>query len=115
MDEADQSGRTPETDQRRIEFLLKLNSDRVNGLEGALERNWIAHLISDRVTYFQYSLLSHYYPLQKASTRVQPCKRIVASWRVRNAIYREDDRDDSDQREDRATIPAALLWQRLFY
>ena len=66
VDEADQSGLTPETDQRRIEFLLKLNSDRVNGLEGALERNWIAHLISDRVTYFQYSLLSHYYPPPKS-------------------------------------------------
>jgi len=45
VDEADQSGLTPETDPRRIEFLLRLNSDRVNGLEGALERNWIAHLI----------------------------------------------------------------------
>jgi hypothetical protein len=35
----------PETDDHRNEFLLKLNSDRVSGLEGALERNWIAHLI----------------------------------------------------------------------
>jgi hypothetical protein len=30
---------------RKCEFLLKLNSDRVNELEGALERNWMAHLI----------------------------------------------------------------------
>lgn len=36
---------TPENDDHRNEFLLKLNSDRVSGLEGALERNWIAHLI----------------------------------------------------------------------
>jgi hypothetical protein len=29
----------------RTEYLLKLTSDRVNGLENALEKNWIAHLI----------------------------------------------------------------------
>jgi hypothetical protein len=34
-----------QTDDRKIEFLLKVNSDRVIGLESALERNWIAHLI----------------------------------------------------------------------
>jgi hypothetical protein len=35
----------PERDDKRTEFLLKLTSDRVSGLEGALEKNWIAHLI----------------------------------------------------------------------
>ena len=36
---------SPVMDERRIEFLLKVNSDRVNGLEASLEKNWIAHLI----------------------------------------------------------------------
>jgi hypothetical protein len=36
---------SPEADDHRNEFLLKLNSDRLSGLESALERNWIAHLI----------------------------------------------------------------------
>jgi hypothetical protein len=36
---------TPVPDDRKLEYLLKLNSDQVNGLEGALERNWIAHLV----------------------------------------------------------------------
>jgi hypothetical protein len=37
--------RTPEVADRRTEFLLKLSSDRLAGLESALEKNWIAHLI----------------------------------------------------------------------
>jgi hypothetical protein len=35
----------PENDNHANEFLLKLNSDRMSGLESALERNWIAHLL----------------------------------------------------------------------
>jgi hypothetical protein len=35
----------PESDNHTNEFLLKLNSDRMSGLESALERNWIAHLL----------------------------------------------------------------------
>jgi hypothetical protein len=35
----------PERDDKRTEYLLKLTSDRVNRLENALEKNWIAHLI----------------------------------------------------------------------
>lgn len=35
----------PENDNHTNEFLLKLNSDRMSGLESALERNWIAHLL----------------------------------------------------------------------
>jgi hypothetical protein len=42
---ADESRPTPERDNGRTEYLLKLTSDRVNGLENALEKNWIAHLI----------------------------------------------------------------------
>jgi hypothetical protein len=42
---ADESGPTPERDNGRTEYLLKLTSERVNGLENALEKNWIAHLI----------------------------------------------------------------------
>jgi hypothetical protein len=32
-------------DERKNEFLLKLSADRLNGLESALELNWIAHLL----------------------------------------------------------------------
>jgi hypothetical protein len=35
----------PENDNHTNEFLLKLNSDRMSGLESALERNWVAHLL----------------------------------------------------------------------
>jgi hypothetical protein len=35
----------PDNDNHTNEFLLKLNSDRMSGLESALERNWIAHLL----------------------------------------------------------------------
>ena len=49
VDEADQSGLTPETDHRKIEFLLKLSSDRVNGLEGALSEIGL-HTLSWRVS-----------------------------------------------------------------
>src|ERR1700724_3302129 len=38
-------GQKTEESDRKIEFLLKLTSDKVEKLEGALEKNWIAHLI----------------------------------------------------------------------
>ena len=34
-----------ENDNHTNEFLLKVDSDRMSGLESALERNWIAHLL----------------------------------------------------------------------
>lgn len=42
---ADELRPMPQRDDGRTEYLLKLTSDRVNGLESALEKNWIAHLV----------------------------------------------------------------------
>ena len=42
---ADTVDHAAEVADRRTEFLLKLSSDRLAGLESALEKNWIAHLI----------------------------------------------------------------------
>ena len=42
---ADELRPMPQRDDARTEYLLKLTSDRVNGLESALEKNWIAHLV----------------------------------------------------------------------